>query len=79
MILDIKDREDFKLMRKKLSFGLNNGAMDNNDVGVMTATLLSKIMFLGQSKGLLSKEELEKLDDCLAMAIRVGNSDDFTG
>ena len=78
MILDIKDREDFKLMRKKLSFGLNSGAIDNNDVGVMTATLISKVMFLGQSKGLLSKEELEKLDDCLGIALRVGNSDDFT-
>lgn len=78
MILDIKDREDFKFMRKKLSFGLNRGSMDNNDIGVMTATLISKIMFLGQSKDLLSKEGLEKLDDCLGIAIRVGNSDDFT-
>jgi hypothetical protein len=79
MILDIKDREDFKIMRKKLFFGLSSGVMDNNDIGVMTATLISKIMVIGQSKDLLSKEELEKLDDCLGMAIRVGNSDDITG
>ena len=31
MILSVDDREDFKVMRKKIFFALNNGAIDNND------------------------------------------------
>ena len=79
MILDTIDREDFEIMRNKLSFGLNSGAMDNNDIGVMTATLISKMILLGQSKGLLSKEELETLDDSVLLVLKVGNNDGFTG
>jgi hypothetical protein len=79
MILDTIDREDFEVMRKKLAIGLNSGAMDNNDIGVMTATLISKVMLLGQSKGLISKEELGTLDDSVLLVLKVGNNDGFTG
>lgn len=76
MILSVKDREDFKVMRKKLSFALNNGVIENNDVGIMTATLISKILELGKTKDLLSEEDIKKLDDSLLLAIKVGNPDD---
>lgn len=77
MILSVDDREDFKVMRKKISFALNNGAIDNNDIGIMAATLITNVMRIASSKNILSKEEMKILDDSLLLAIKVGNQDDF--
>ena len=78
MILSIEDREDFKVIRKKISFALNNGVIDNNDIGIMTATLINNVMKIASSKNILSKQEMKILDDSLLLAIKVGNPDDFT-